>query len=219
MSWYTLPPLLLQTLIWIPTRIILVVFYRFRVSGLEHIAPINKGVIFAANHTSEIDPVLLPAALPFLSRFMPMFYTSLPKRFYQDKKFGLKRYFYGGQLFKTWGAYAVVPSVRNYELSLAHHLRLITDNQSVMIFPEGKIRRGTELKAKGGVAYLACATGAPVVPVHIAGVAEKKYTITFGKPLYTQDLCLGSTLSTTPRTPDEYQIVAQYIMKKIDELA
>src|SRR3989344_2976057 len=76
-------PLVLQTLIWIPTRLILKFFLRFKIQGLENLEGLKGPVIFAVNHSSEWDPVLVPAALPFLSSLGPTFFTSRERKFYE----------------------------------------------------------------------------------------------------------------------------------------
>jgi 1-acyl-sn-glycerol-3-phosphate acyltransferase len=202
-------PLFLQTLIWIPTRIILAVFVRFEVVGLENIEKIAElqqsekatknsrgktGIIFAANHTSELDPILLPAALPFLSPLMPIFYTSRERDFYRAS--GFRQIFYGGALFKLWGAHPIKAGLKDYEKSLANHVEILKARKSVLIFPEGGIQGHGAVtgKARGGVAFLAAHTDCPIVPVHIIGANEisfseffsckRKIILVFGKPIF-----------------------------------
>src|ERR1051325_4538125 len=119
MRWYFLRPLLLQKLIWVPTRGILGFFGRFEVYGLENLHKVGSNAIFACNHTSELDPILLPAAIPFWSHFSPIFYTSRGRKFYVNS--GWRQHFYGGILFKMWGAFPIFSGLRDYEKSLCHH--------------------------------------------------------------------------------------------------
>ena len=88
---------------------------------------------------------------------------------------------------------------RDYSKTLANHERIIRDGGSVCIFPEGAFTRdGTLGEARGGVAYLSHATGAPIVPIAISGTfrlnlhdfLHRKRTIRvrYGKPMYPQEL-------------------------------
>jgi 1-acyl-sn-glycerol-3-phosphate acyltransferase len=130
-------PWLLQNLIWIPTRFFLYFFSHLRVTGLDNLKKIRGPVIFVSNHTSELDPILLPASLPFLSRFLPIFYVSREKTFYNQKVL-LKRLLYGGFFFEAWGAYQAFVGLRDYEESLKNHIKILNAGHSLMIFPEGK---------------------------------------------------------------------------------
>jgi 1-acyl-sn-glycerol-3-phosphate acyltransferase len=56
-------PLVLQTSIWPITRPLFRFFIHLKVEGLENLNKLSPGVIFAANHTSELDPILVPASL------------------------------------------------------------------------------------------------------------------------------------------------------------
>lgn len=164
---------------------------------------IRGAVIFAANHTSELDPILLPAAMPFLSRFLPMFYVSREKTFYNTDQI-LKRIFYGGLFFELWGAHKTHVGLNNYEVSLKTHVEILRRGNSLFILPEGvKSISGKLSEARGGAAFLSHNTGAPIVPVAITGVFKttltdfftfkKNFTLTFGKPIYPIELLAGKT--------------------------
>ncbi len=217
---YSVSPFLLQTLIRIPLRLAFKFFYKLDVKGLENIKHLKKSAIFAANHTSELDAALIPASLPFLSHFMPMFYTSRERSFYKDDRFGWKQYIYGGNFFKIWGAHEVTVGLNNYELALKNHLRIVKDGHSVCIFPEGRKNKSKlPIEAKGGVAYLSFVTNTPIIPVRIDGAIEKeKITVNFGKPLYPQDLFSDLKNPTASKDHDDYKTIATLIMQKIREI-
>lgn len=192
-KWYFISPLILQQLIWVPTRIILKFFGHFKIDGLDNLKKIKSNVIFACNHASELDPILIPAALPFFSRFSPMFYVSREKRFYSGA--GWRRYFYGGLFFKFWGSYPVYVGLRNYEKALINHISIVRHGGNLCIFPEGRTTpNGVIQSAKGGVVYLAHTTRIPIIPVKIIGTfnltfsdfvfRRKHLSVIFGKPIY-----------------------------------
>src|SRR5690606_22611105 len=144
----------------------------------------GKPVIFAANHSSELDPVVFTSTFPFFSRFIPMFYVSRAKKDYRNSS-PLKRIIYGGLFFKLWGAFPTFSGHKDYEKSLTHHIRILEMGMPVMIFPEGGIRRGGEEKEpRGGVAYLAKRTNAVVVPVHIRGLYDMTSKDFYGRKLH-----------------------------------
>lgn len=178
-------------------RSVLWMFSRMEVKGLENLNSIHGPVIFVANHTSELDPILLPAALPMFSRFSPMFYVSREKSFYQPTP--LKRMLYGGLFFEIWGAHPTDVGINNYHLSLKNHLEILKRGYPVFIFPEGdKSFDGTLHEGKGGAAFLSHQTGAPIVPVAIHGAwntnfldffkFKYRYSLSFGTPIYPNDL-------------------------------
>jgi len=197
LPFYWLYPFILQNLIWVPTRLIFSFFLRLEIKGAENFTNLPAGIIFANNHSSELDPFFVPACLPFLSRLSPVFYTSREKAFYQNS--GWRQFFYGGLFFKLWGAYSVLVGLHNFEKSLAVHIRILENGGSVNIFPEGKKTRDGNLgEAKGGVAYLAVMTGKPIIPVFVSGVLKitcwdfllrrRKVTVSFGKPILAGEI-------------------------------
>jgi 1-acyl-sn-glycerol-3-phosphate acyltransferase len=214
---YFLSPLILQKIIWIPTRLFLKFFGHLDISGLENLRGLKTNVIFACNHTSEMDPFFVPASLGFFSRFSPIFYTSREKAFYANS--GWRQMFYGGLFFEAWGSYAVFPGNQDYELGLINHIAIVNDGGNVVIYPEGGTTKDGLLRpAKGGVAYLAERTGRPIVPVSVSGLFKlypkdlfmrrKHFAIHFDKPVYAKELLAGGK---------DYKDAAQIVMDTIGE--
>ena len=174
---------ILQSLLWIPGQIMLKLVFRYRVVGLEHLANIDtkNGVLFVSNHRSQVDPVFVAAILPFFSNLRPMHFISLEKKEYAHIPVG--RHIYGGFLFKIFGSYPVYRGVKDYGVSLRHHIKLLGEGKSVCIFPEGGIRPESRGKPRPGVAYLANTTNALVVPLAMTG--EKEIEVRIGKPFRT----------------------------------
>ncbi len=213
-----LPPFFLQQLVWVPARLALLFFVRLKVNGLEHIHHLHAPAIFASNHVSELDPILLPAALPFFSRFAPIFYVSREKGFYQNTL--LKRLLYGGFFFKCWGAYPVNVGLKDYQRSLATHINLIQKGASVLIFPEGKTNISKHPgEAKAGVVFLSSATGSPIVPIALSGVNDITWkTFFLRKHLVTLSFMepVNPSSSFPRETPlDEHKEQARALMSSI----
>lgn len=218
-------PNFFQNLIWLPTQFLLRLFGHFKVLGSENLANINGSIIFVANHTSELDPILLPAAMPFLSHFLPMFYVSREKTFYNTRQI-LKRIFYGGKFFELWGAYQTNVGLHNYEISLKIHIDILNSGHSLLILPEGeKSSDGILHEARGGAAFLSHRTETPIVPVAISGAFKitlidfflfrKHLTLSFGKPIYPAELFEGRVNIK----PHEYKVIMnQVIMPRVSQI-
>lgn len=185
-------------------------------------------MIFAVNHTGELDAIIVPASLPFLSRLMPMFYTSREKSFYKNCRW--RQIFYGGIFFKLWGAHPVKIGLMNYELSLQTHINIINHGNTVLIFPEGSTTKDGNLKkGKGGITYLSHITGAPIVPIYISGVfrlkmkewfsRRRRVSINFGKPIIPAELFPMDKPIILDANHDDFLDASQIVMAKIATLS
>lgn len=218
-----LSPFILQTLVWIPTWIVLGFFARFKVMGKENLKGFPRGAIFAANHGSELDPILVPASLNPFSHTMPIFYVAREREFYE--KDGVTKYIYGGFWFRLWGAYPAYTGKKDYEFSLQEHIKILNAGKSLLVFPEGgKSETGVPGNGKGGVAFLAHKTNVPIVPVAMYGhfgmtprdfiSRGRTISIRYGKPLYAKDLFSNPAQVTV----EDHKRAAQLVMSKISEL-
>jgi|SRR3989344_397060 len=230
--------LFLQTISLLFFRTTFIFFADMQVSGLRNLRGIDRsrGVIFASNHSSQIDVILIPSALPLFSRFLPMYFVSLESKYY--RRFPIGKYLYGGILFDILGGITAKKGLRNYSLSLVNHVDLLCHGGSLCIFPEGQVipGRGTG-SAKGGVAYLAEATGATIVPValsenhdlHIIDflLLRRRMNVTFGSPtnyeeiyqLVLKDLEIaGVAMREGLDISNKHKAVAQKLMEEISQL-
>lgn len=225
MTLYSIPPRVLQTIAWGPTRLLLKFFCHFEVQGTEHIRGLSQA-IFAVNHSNELDPIVLTAALNPLGRFAPMYYLASAVANFRDPKFGWRRYIYGNIFFKAWGAYPIQQGLRNYEKSLETHVALLKEGGSLCVFPEGGITRDGKLQVgRGGVSYLAYKTGVAIVPVAINGTfhldsgsflrGSSKVVLAFGEPVLWEDL-MGSPHNEP--SIEDFRGGAQRLMEKIEAL-
>lgn len=224
--WLLLLPNILQRAIWVPTRIALRFFLRLKINGLQNLAGLARGgTIFAVSHTAELDVFVLPGSFPFLSRFLPMFYLSRGREFYDES--GWRQRFYGGSLFTIFGAHPVPTGLHDYERSLAAHLKILAAGKSICVFPEGGVSHdGTLQKGKGGVGYLAWKSGCPVVPVFISGIRKltlddfflrrRRASIAFGKPVSSEELFAGAKgVPVVSGVRNDFTDAAQVVMEHI----
>ncbi|HEY4478271.1 MAG TPA: lysophospholipid acyltransferase family protein [Candidatus Paceibacterota bacterium] len=210
---YNISPLILQKIIWIPTRIILKFFIHLEIVGLEKLEDIKDNVIFASNHTSEIDPILLPASLPFFSRFSPIFFASLSKDKYINS--GWRKTFYGGFFFRLWGAHPIYIGLKDYGRSLVNHTRLLESGKNLFYFPEGRITPDGNIgPARGGVTYLMKHTGHSIVPILISGTYGMKYSDFLLRRRYVK-VVFGKEIKPSELKDNNYKKEAEEVMEKV----
>jgi 1-acyl-sn-glycerol-3-phosphate acyltransferase len=228
MEAYEIIPSILQRLIWIPMRLLLTVFCSLEIEGIENIKKIKSNMIIASNHSSELDPLIIAASLPFFSRHFPLFFISREKEFY--KNIGWKKIIYGGTFFKIWGAHQAYVGLKDYEQALRYHIKIIKSGKTVSIFPSGKrVLEGETVKARGGVSFLAKATKLPIMPILIQGAerisardffsAKRKIRVVFGKPIYAKDIFKNPESIVINDVQNDFEVASNVVMKKIAQLA
>lgn len=123
-----------------------------RAKGLENL-PREGGFLYAGNHTSWWDPILLQITSP-----RPV--NWLAKKEMMKSRFN--RWFF----FDKGGCIPVDRNTKNPE-AFAAAAKALRDGRIIGIFPEGTRHVGKLGPAKTGVARLAIEADAPVVPVGI----------------------------------------------------
>ncbi len=193
-------PSFFQHLIWMPVRIFMYWCCHVKIEGVEHVKNMQGNVIFASNHITEIDPLMVVACLPFFSNKLPIIYATRAKKTYRETLKNWRKYIYGGKFFEIIGGYEVYPGSNDYNKALRNHLEAIASRRSVCIFPVGRLHSVKEIdEARGGISYLAKETGLPIIPIHIKGVdrgirpidyirRKPRLRVTFGQPIYAKDI-------------------------------
>lgn len=133
-----------------------VIFTRTRVVGIENL-PKEGPVIFAANHSSIYDAILLAAYLPGSTRFVGPgdFRLRWPNRFVAE---------YTDAILVKRGSQDVG--------SLQAMMRTLKAGRPLAIFPEGGTWEKRLYSIKSGVSYLSLTCNAPVVPIGISGAYD-----------------------------------------------
>ncbi len=135
---------------------------RVRVEGAIDAIPRSGPVIVAANHASNLDPVVIAAAL------MPR----LGRRLQWLGKKELFSWPILGWVATNGGVHPVDRSTADVE-AFRLAVRILDEGHALFVFPEGtRSHDGTLSEARDGVSVLALRTGAPIVPVGIAGSFE-----------------------------------------------
>jgi len=181
--------------------------FRPRYLGRDKI-PVDGPLIIAANHLSHIDPAFIMTATK-----RPVSYLSKKEHFDST----IKRL-----VFERVG---VIPVDRDEGGSeaLEGAIEVLEKGGAIGIFPEGtRSRDGDMGKGKTGVARLAAATGAAVVPVAIRQTDDvwpvskraprpwRKFYYKFGNPLY---------FDYKENTHGNFRTFTDTVMSKISELS
>lgn len=144
--------------------------YNVEVKGKERV-PQNEPLIFASNHKSNLDPVLIGVFMPRKVSYMAK------KELFKNKVFGY--------LLKNLNVFPVDRSKTDVS-TIKTALKILKGNGTLGIFPEGTRTKSEELgKAKAGASMLSIKGKAKVVPVSIIGSYKlfSKITLYIDNPL------------------------------------
>ncbi len=172
----------------------------------------ERGILFAANHVSFLDPPMIGSLMP-----RPIYYFAR-KTLFESKL--------GGFLLPRLNAIPV--NQEKPELSsMKRVIQLLKGKDSVLIFPEGERSEDGIMRKTGeqGVGMIVAKSGATVVPVRIFG-AEKAFprgakkmknhpiSVVFGEPVRFDELISDREIDAKTR----YQAIANQIMGAIAEI-
>jgi 1-acyl-sn-glycerol-3-phosphate acyltransferase len=156
---------------------------KIEVQGHEHI-PVGKPLVFACNHASQFDILIVLEALPVQFRFV------VKKELFKIPLFGFALHHAGYIPIDRSGGKAALRSVQEAA-------ERVKKGTSIVIFPEGtRSPDGLLMPFKMGGILIAIKAGCPIVPVAISGshkvlpkgsirVHPGRIRITFGLPVQT----------------------------------
>ncbi len=157
------------------------IVYRTEYKGLENIPPRGTKYILAINHTCALDPVIVAAP------------KQVPTLHFMGK----------AELFKNPFAAWFLTHMQSFPVrrgkgdtsAIEYGEKIIEEGHVMAICPEGKRikdKDGKPQKAKAGVAIIAKATNASVLPVAICCdgpiKAGKKVTVSYGKLITPEEM-------------------------------
>lgn len=131
--------------------VILKIFFRLKVEGLENI-PQKTNFIVVANHSSFLDPVVIGVAIP-----KKIYWITLSSLY--------------GILWLRWimNKTQSIPTGSSSEKAIY----LLLKNRNVGLFPEGELSYDGKLREfRRGAALLALKSGRPILPCAILGTYE-----------------------------------------------
>ena len=164
--------------------------YRPRITGSEHV-PKRGPVIFASNHLSFVDSIVIPLAAPRPVQFLAKshYFTGTGPKGWVSRTF-----------FTAIGAVSVERGAgAQAQAALDQGRRILESGSAFALYPEGtRSLDGRLYRGRTGVAWLALTTGAVVVPVGLVGTEEiqpvgaklprvRPVTVRFGEPLDLRD--------------------------------
>jgi 1-acyl-sn-glycerol-3-phosphate acyltransferase len=140
------------------TTLLLNVFSRWSVKGLEHVPP-RGPLLVVANHQSSIDP-------PTVVGIMPRTVHTMAKQEIFDGPLAT--------LARRYGSFPVRRGTADRQ-AITTALGYLKKGSAVVMFPEGtRSRSGQLLKAQPGAGLLALRSGAPILPVALVGTCQVK---------------------------------------------
>jgi 1-acyl-sn-glycerol-3-phosphate acyltransferase len=176
----------LQCVVFIP---IIRTLWRVAVKGPRVAKPGANGLILAPNHQSWIDPAVVQYAV------LPQRITFLMTELFFDLPV-LNWY------FRLAGARRVREEGRPSVAGLRAAKDALAEGEVICIFPEGAITTTGEMgEGQRGVARLARRTGAPVIPIGIAGAIDVWSKVQKTITLASVRVRLGEPM-TYDETPD-----------------
>lgn len=190
------------------------VFFRFRVYGVENV-PVTGPAILASNHGSFLDPPLIGCRLPreicFLARESLFHFPPL------------------GWLIRNLNS---IPVDRDGggSTGLRRILTVLREGKAALLFPEGTRTADGQLQpARPGLGLAVIKSGAPVIPVWIAGSFEawgrhqkaprpRKVSVRYGKPVDLDDLRERAKTARGEEMKAIYEETSDRVMKAIRRL-
>lgn len=173
-------------------RPIVFTLLRVRITGRRNI-PTTGPVLLAANHRSYFDSIVLPLVMKRRCHFLTA------TEYFAGRGFGAwarRRFLLGTGMLpidRSGGSAS--------EASLRTALEKLAEGRLLVVYPEGSRSRDGKLhRGRTGIARLAAASGAPVVPVGLRGTDDvlpnggpgpkvrlAPVSIAFGRPIHVAD--------------------------------
>lgn len=170
----------MYSLIWLPLNLLRKIWWRWEITGREHLPARPQGIVLAINHLNWTDIHILGASLPFSHR--PWWLAKVE--------------LFTSPIVSWWFRQMQVIPVRRGKRDIAALEaceRELRNGAVLIIFPEGhRSETGGMQEAKSGTVRLSVRSGCPIVPVAIWGteygfkgaLARKPIHVHFGKPYY-----------------------------------
>jgi 1-acyl-sn-glycerol-3-phosphate acyltransferase len=180
----------------------------FRVIGRENI-PKKGAFIFASNHSSYFDPILLGVSCHRSLNYMAR------ENLFKKRCFGWA--------MRQVHSFPVKRGANNFQ-ALKESIKILADGKPLVIFPEGTRTKDRILKkGKRGIGFIALKSNVPVIPAYIKGSFDalprgldtlKRHPVRvyIGKPVSFERRHFEN------RGEDPYQGFADEIIRRIAEL-
>jgi 1-acyl-sn-glycerol-3-phosphate acyltransferase len=126
----------------------------FRMEGRE-LVPRHGGLMVCANHSSNVDPPMVPGFLPRSDSW-----SMAKAEWFRD---------YRAIIFRAYHAFPVVRHTADRN-AIRRALAILRGGESLVMYPEGtRVREGGLQRAEPGAGFLALQSGVTVQPVALMG--------------------------------------------------
>lgn len=176
------------------------IFFNINVIGINQFDK-NTAYIFAANHRSVLDPILVAITC-----------KNKPIHFIAKKE--LFKNSLVGWFLKTLYAIPIDRKKADFR-AMKNSFDVLKQNKILGIFPEGtRVKEGQDVNSKNGIGMFAVRTGAKIVPITI--IAYNNYR------LFSRIDVVYSDIYEIPKYLEEknnknYEIVSEEVMKIINK--
>ena len=185
----------------------IVLLFGLKVRGRKNV-PMHGKLIVASNHRSNLDPMILAAAMPREIHFFAK------KELFKNRLFAA--------LIRYLNAFPVTRSGFD-RTALEHSVSTLKNGEALLVFPEGtRAPAGGFLKVKMGIGWLAHLSEALIVPVYVNG-SDRALRAIFRRPRIAA--VIGKPISLTEFLPSDirgkeiYRKISEEILERIRTLS
>jgi 1-acyl-sn-glycerol-3-phosphate acyltransferase len=182
--------LLLRGFCWVALRILFRLFGGYRIEGRGNV-PRTGGLLIAANHVSDADPLALGAALPRFCYFMG-----------KEELFQIRLI---GPLMRIMRSFPIKRYTAD-RAALERGIELLSRGEALVVFPESRISENAQLQELyPGAIMMASRAGASILPAVLIGTdgvvpyghlmprySRRGVVVRFGRPMTAQELTGGA---------------------------
>ncbi|MGC0774231.1 MAG: AMP-binding protein [Candidatus Acidiferrum sp.] len=154
-------------------------FAHAHVFGRENLAPLRGPVVFAPNHQSHLDTPLILSALPprYRYRVAPAMWQEYFGGYFSPQQHTRFERIRDGLLFRLIALFFNTFPIPQTEAGAGESLRylgdLVSDDWSILFFPEGERTEAGEIKTfQPGIGLIATRLRIPIVPIRLRGVEK-----------------------------------------------
>jgi long-chain acyl-CoA synthetase len=193
------------------------------VRGLENLDAVEPPVIFAANHTSDLDTVAMLAALPsgWRNRLAPAMKKESFQAHFEPDRFPWKEvlrwrlaYIAACSIFNTYPLPQVMAGARR---ALKYTGELISRGYCPLVFPEGELTPDGRMRPfRPGIGMMAVQLRVPIVPIYIEGLFKVYSKHDSWPKRGPARLSIGQPLDFPTGTP--YESAAQKVQQAVEKL-
>lgn len=189
-------------------------WFRWNIEGVDHV-PGDGPAILAFNHISFLDPLASAYAVDLAGR-RPRFLAKA--ELFEDRRIAW--------IIKGAKQIPVHRGTPTAPMALDQALEALSSGEVIVIFPEGTITGDPDLNpmaAKTGIARLALASGAPLLPCALWGTANiwpKGFAKRWWPPRQDILVRIGRPIQIEgdPTSPQDWARCGRVVMERIGEL-